>query len=122
MKNTDIAMVIFVAGISVVVSHLLGNAILGDPNNNVETIDFMTPISSTVELPDAESFNSESKNPTVEVLVGNCGVFEIWDSALRECVLRDEYKEKKDESSDKEDSDNEDDSDDSGLFRSTGEE
>ena len=122
MKNTDIAMVIFIAGISVVVSYLLGNAFLGDPNENVVNIDFMTPISDTVELPDAESFNSESKNPTVEILVGNCGVFERWDDSLRECVLRDEYKEKKDESSDNNDGGDEEDSDDSSLFRSTGDE
>ena len=43
MKNSDIAMIILVASISVVVSYFLGNAILGDPNDRVENIKLYEP-------------------------------------------------------------------------------
>lgn len=86
MKNTDIAMIILVASISVVVSYLLGNAILGDPNDRVENISYMNKIESGIEQPDVETFNSHALNPTVEVYVGNCGPLEMWNEAKHLCV------------------------------------
>lgn len=105
MKNTDIAMVIFIAAISVVVSYFLGNAILGDPNDKVETLDYMATISGGIDDPDDETFNPFAKNPTVEVYVGNCGALEIWNDVEKICKLRPEFggeteEDKKDEDAD----------------------
>ncbi len=88
MKNTDIAMIILVASVSVVVSYFLGNAILGDPNDRVENISYMSTIDSTIEQPDIETFNPVALNPTVEVYVGNCGPLERWDETKRVCVSK----------------------------------
>lgn len=91
MKNTDIAMVVFIAAISVALSYFLGNAILGDPNDRVESVDYMERISGQIDEPDNETFNPKAKNPTVEVFVGNCGPLEIWNEEERVCKLRPEF-------------------------------
>lgn len=102
MKNTDIAMIILVASISVVVSYFLGNAILGDPNDRVENISYMNKIDSNIQQPDVETFNSHALNPTVEVYVGNCGPLEEWIEAEHICKpkegLGSDETEKEDES------------------------
>ena len=97
MKNSDIAMVILIAAVSVVVSYFLGNAILGDPNNNVETISYMDPISSSIEQPDVETFNPKAYNPTVEVYVGNCGPLEVWSESKHICVAREGFEDEDDD-------------------------
>ena len=96
MKNSDIAMVILVSFVSVVVSYLLGNAIMGDPNDRVETIQYMTPISNTIEQPDIETFNPHALNPTVEVYVGNCGPLEVWSESKHICVPREGFEDEDD--------------------------
>ena len=85
MKNTDLAMIVLVAAISVAVSYFLGNAILGNPNDRVENLTYIEEISGNVQLPDAETFNSEAINPTVEVFVGNCGPLETWNANKQVC-------------------------------------
>jgi len=85
MKNTDVALVVMIAVVSVAVSYFLGNAILGDPNNRVVYVDYMDSISDTVEEPDIETYNNSALNPTVEVYVGDCGAMEVWDSAAKKC-------------------------------------
>lgn len=94
MKNTEIAMVILLATVSVVLSYFLGNAFLGDPNDQVKKVDYMDVVSSEVEQPDDETFNPKALNPTVEVYVGNCGPLEKWSPALKACVPKDEDKAK----------------------------
>ena len=85
MKNTDIALVVMIAAVSVAISYFLGNAILGDPNDNVTTVEYMEKISDKVEEPDIETYNVSALNPTVEVYVGDCGAMEVWDSAAKKC-------------------------------------
>jgi hypothetical protein len=85
MKNTDIALVVLIAAVSVAISYFLGNAILGDPNDRVTTVEYMEKISDTVEDPDIETYNNTALNPTVEVYVGDCGAMEVWDSAAKKC-------------------------------------
>ena len=109
MKNTDIAMIILVASISVVVSYFLGNAILGDPNERVETVSYMNKIDSGIEQPDVETFNAHALNPTVEVYVGNCGPLEEWNEAKHVCVPKEGLNQKT--SDDDTDADTTDDSD-----------
>ena len=91
MKNTDIALIILIASISVVASYLLGNAILGNPSDRVESVSYMEPIGSSIERPDVETFNAKALNPTVEVYVGNCGALEVWNEVERTCKLRPEF-------------------------------
>lgn len=104
MKNTDIAMVVFIAAISVALSYFLGNAILGDPNDRVESVDYMERISGQIDEPDNETFNPKAKNPTVEVFVGNCGPLEIWNEEERVCKLRPEFGGETEEETEEEES------------------
>ncbi|MBM3210100.1 hypothetical protein FJZ39_02065 [Candidatus Saccharibacteria bacterium] len=71
MKKTDIAMTIFIAGVSVLIAIFIANTFnLGvDPDGReVKTVE---EISSTIEEPDAEVFNAEAINPTVQIVIGN---------------------------------------------------
>lgn len=111
MKNTDIAMIILVASISVVVSYFLGNAILGDPNERVETVSYMNKIDSGIEQPDVETFNAHALNPTVEVYVGNCGPLEEWNEAKHVCVPKEGLNQKTSDGDTDADADTTDDSD-----------
>ena len=111
MKNTDIAMIILVASISVVVSYFLGNAILGDPNERVETVSYMNKIDSGIEQPDVETFNAHALNPTVEVYVGNCGPLEEWNEAKHVCVPKEGLNQKTSDDDTEADADTTDDSD-----------
>ncbi len=89
MKNTDIALIILISTISVVASYFIGNAILGDPNDRVESVSYMTPISDTIDQPDSDTYNAYALNPTVEIYVGNCGPLEQWSEVKRTCVPKD---------------------------------
>ena len=111
MKNTDIALVVMIALVTTVVSYFLGNALLGDPNEKVTTVNYMDVISADVGEPDEESFNVDALNPTVEVYVGNCGPMEVWDANAKVCrsKVADETDEK---SSDEDETDNKKKSDD----------
>lgn len=70
MKKSDIATIILIAVLSTLVAYFLANAILGDPNEESVTVEYMNVISSDVEEPDSEVFNAAAINPTVEVIIG----------------------------------------------------
>jgi len=71
MKRTDLAMIVFIAAVSVGVAYFVANSLLGGMTQegvNVKTVD---PISSTVEKPDAKIFNDNAINPSIEVNINN---------------------------------------------------
>ena len=109
MKNTDIALVIMIALVTTVLSYFLGNAILGNPDDQVTTVSYMNVIGDDIDEPDVESFNPDALNPTVEVYVGNCGPMEVWDANSKVCrsKMADDVVEEKDD--DKKTSNDEDD-------------
>lgn len=86
MKNTDIALIVVVATLSVVISYFVGNMILGNPSDRVEKISYIEPIDGDIAMPNEEIFNPKAVNPTVEVYVGNCGPMEHWDNDIKICV------------------------------------
>ena len=86
MKSTDIAAAIMIAIASTAIAYFLGNAFLGDPNDESVSVSYMDPIAATVAQPDPEVFNNEAINPTVEVFVGNCKDGEVWDPETGSCV------------------------------------
>jgi len=71
MKKTDVAMIIFIAGLSVMVAFLIGRNIpflqISEKGESVPTIEV---ISSTVTQPDPRVFGGDAINPTVETVVG----------------------------------------------------
>lgn len=72
MKKSDIAMIILIAGLSMLIAFTVGNNIpaLKAPRvgTNVDTIEKM---SSDVKEPSSEVFNSNAINPTVETIIGS---------------------------------------------------
>lgn len=71
MKKTDIALVIFIALVSVLVAYFVAGFIFGGgPGEMSETVKTATPVSDTIVEPDAALFNENALNPTVEVCVG----------------------------------------------------
>ncbi|MDR2063870.1 MAG: hypothetical protein LBQ02_03755 [Candidatus Nomurabacteria bacterium] len=70
MKQSDIALVIFMSAVAVVASFFAFNAILGDPDEKVESVKTATLISDVARPPDPLVFNSDAIDPTVTVCIG----------------------------------------------------
>lgn len=71
MKKSDIAMVIFIASVSIMVSFVIANQIsfLKPPQKgqDVKTIDRINP---NVTSPDTNIFRADAINPTVQTVIG----------------------------------------------------
>ena len=72
MKKSDIAMIVLIAGLSMLIAFTIGNNIpaLKAPRvgASVSTIEKM---SSDIKEPSSEVFNSNAINPTVETIIGS---------------------------------------------------
>ena len=76
MKQSDIITAGMIAIVGVVVSILLCNMLLGDPNEYSVSFSTVSEVSNSLDEPNTEVFNAQAINPTVEVYVGQC---EDWD-------------------------------------------
>ncbi|MDX2776306.1 hypothetical protein PV379_02975 [Streptomyces caniscabiei] len=70
MKKTDIAMIIFIAAVSVLIAYFVADAVIGDTREETVKVKTADPITADVEKPDPTIFNSNAINPTVEVIIG----------------------------------------------------
>ncbi|HMM61934.1 MAG TPA: hypothetical protein PKC86_00020 [Candidatus Saccharibacteria bacterium] len=69
MKRTDVAMIVFIASISILIAYFVGKALFGnvyDGSTKVKTID---KIDSSIVEPDPAIFNTNAINPAVQVQV-----------------------------------------------------
>jgi hypothetical protein len=73
MKRTDVAMIIFIASISMLLSYFVAKTVLGDIQNEAVTVKTVDAISKDVKEPDTKIFNQDAVNPTVEVFIGSEG-------------------------------------------------
>lgn len=71
MKKSDVAMIIFIASISIMVAYFVANAMIGDVKNQTVKVKTVDPITAHVATPDPTVFNSNAINPTVEVIIGS---------------------------------------------------
>lgn len=71
MKNSDIAVLILIASISVLVAYFVAGAIIGKPSHEIVRVKTIAPISADIQKPDPSIFNKDAINPTVEVDIGN---------------------------------------------------
>ena len=71
MKKTDIAMIVLIAGFSVLISYLVINS-LAQCGFSEQTYEVKTtePISNEYVKPSSEIFNKDAINPTVQVNIG----------------------------------------------------
>lgn len=102
MKSTDIALIIFIAIVSIGISYFGMNAIMGDPSDRYEKIEYINDISGVVAEPDAETFNITALNLNQDVISGKCNYGEVYDGIR--CVTQAEYE--KEMNGDTENSDN----------------
>lgn len=70
MRKTDIFAVILTASIGTLITFILVNSLLGDPNDQSVTFNTVEAVDSALTDPDPEIFNADAINPTVEVYVG----------------------------------------------------
>jgi hypothetical protein len=70
MKKSDIAMIIFIASISVLIAYFVANAVIGNVKDEAVKVKTTEAITTTIEEPDPAVFNSNAINPTVEVIIG----------------------------------------------------
>lgn len=71
MKKSDIAMIILIASAAIMISFFIVNALpfLNAQESGVE-VPTAEPISSDIEQPNPEVFNSRAINPTVRSVIG----------------------------------------------------
>lgn len=71
MKKSDIAMIVLIAGVSVIISFLIVGQLsflkIQDKETKVRTVE---SISTSVTDPDTAVFNANSINPTVKTVIG----------------------------------------------------
>ena len=71
MKKTDIAMIVLIAGFSVLVSYLVINSLAqGGFSEQTYEVKTTEPISNEYVKPSSEIFNKDAINPTVQVNIG----------------------------------------------------
>jgi hypothetical protein len=71
MKKTDLAMIVFIASVSILVAYLIGTSVFGNITTQGEKVKTITPISTSVETPDPTIFNKNAINPAVEVQIAS---------------------------------------------------
>ena len=69
MKKTDIALVVFIAIISVIVAVFAGRIIFGDVYEGTATVKTAELIVPTIVEPSTEIFNENAINSTVQVQI-----------------------------------------------------
>jgi len=71
MKKSDIAMIVLIAGVSMIISFVIANQIsfLKPPQKgeDVKTVDKIDP---SVTPPDTNVFRADAINPTVQTVIG----------------------------------------------------
>ena len=69
MKKTDFAMIVLIAAGCILIAFFVTQSILDTPESEPQKVKTIESISSTVEEPNPEIFNSNAINPTVEVQI-----------------------------------------------------
>lgn len=74
MKKTDIAMIVLIAGLSVLVSYLILNTLIqGGFTEQSYDVQTTQAITKEFEKPSSEIFNKEAINPTATTKIGGEG-------------------------------------------------
>lgn len=73
MKKTDMAMIIFIASISVIIAYFVASSIFGNISKDAAKVKTIAPIDSTLVQPRADIFNKDAINPAVQVQITGTG-------------------------------------------------
>ena len=70
MKQKDIAVILGIAGVSLIIAFVLGNLVFGGSKDRQANVQVIDSISSDFSKPDSKYFNSQSVNPTQTIQIG----------------------------------------------------
>ena len=70
MKQKDIAVILGIAGISLIIAFVLGNLVFGGSKKHDTKVQVIDSISSEFSKPDDRYFNSAAVNPTQTIQIG----------------------------------------------------
>lgn len=73
MKKTEMAMIVFIASISVVVAYVVASSLFGNFSKDAATVQTVDPIDSTIVAPRTDIFNSNAINPAIGVQINGTG-------------------------------------------------
>lgn len=71
IKQTDIAIIILVASVSLVASYFIGDALINTDASRSTEVEVVTPISADFPIPSPEIFNDKAINPTELIKIGD---------------------------------------------------
>ena len=69
MKKTDLAMIIFIASVSVIIAFFVAKSIFGDVYNGTAKVKTIDRIDSFVDKPSPDIFSKNAINPAVQVQI-----------------------------------------------------
>ena len=70
IKQSDIAMIILVAIISLIAAYFIGGALINSPESRKTEVEIAVPFSATFPEPSKKIFNENSINPTEKIKIG----------------------------------------------------
>jgi hypothetical protein len=71
MKQKDIATIVFIIGLSAIVSVVVSNLLISSPKNRQQKVEIVDPVGAEFVRPDEKIFNDKAINPTQTVQIGN---------------------------------------------------
>jgi len=73
MKRSDIAMIIFIASLSVVLAYFVASSVFGGLSKGSAKVQTIDAIDSSIVEPRSDIFNENAINPTVQVQITGTG-------------------------------------------------
>lgn len=69
MKKTDIAMIVFIASVSVILAFFVAKTIFSDVYNGTAKVKTIDKIETSIVSPNSDIFNKSAINPAVQVQI-----------------------------------------------------
>lgn len=73
MKQKDIVTIVFIVGVSIIVSIVFSKLIISSPKNRSQKVEIVEVVSSEFTRPSEKYFNSNAINPTQTIQIGGNG-------------------------------------------------
>ena len=70
MKQKDIVTIVFIIGISVIISIAVSKLLISTPKNRLQKVEVVDKVSAEFSRPDNRIFNSSAINPTRNIQIG----------------------------------------------------
>lgn len=70
MKQKDLALIIIIVVVAAFISLFISNKLFATPSNRQQQVEVVQPISSSLQTPNPAYFNSNSKDPTQLITIG----------------------------------------------------